>query len=154
MWYLITQIALCLLAAFLIGLLVGWLVWGRRDAVHPAPPAGPRPGPEEAAPLERPASEPLASEPSGSEPVPAGPVGGSEGEPGADDLQRIAGIGPFIEGKLAALGITRYRQIAAFSDADIERVGAAIDFFPDRIRREDWTGQAAALHRELYGEPV
>ncbi|MEL6615122.1 MAG: hypothetical protein AAFQ43_05260, partial [Bacteroidota bacterium] len=71
--------------------------------------------------------------------------------PAYDDLKRISGIGATIERQLAEIGITTYRQIAHFSDDDIERVGAHIDFFPDRIRREGWVVQAAALHRETYG---
>ena len=71
--------------------------------------------------------------------------------PAYDDLKRISGIGATIERQLAEIGITTYRQIAHFTDEDIERVGAHIDFFPDRIRREGWVVQAAALHRETYG---
>ena len=45
-----------------------------------------------------------------------------------DDLQVIKGIGPFIEEKLDALGITTYRQIANM-DAKLEtQVNEAIEF--------------------------
>ncbi|MEM9664084.1 MAG: hypothetical protein AAF970_04065 [Bacteroidota bacterium] len=69
-----------------------------------------------------------------------------------DDLKRIYGIGPYIEGKLAEIGITTFRQVAQFTDRDIDRVGQHIDFFPDRIRREGWLESARKFHFAKYGE--
>lgn len=71
--------------------------------------------------------------------------------PTYDDLQRITGIGPDFAQQLADLGVTTYRQIARFTDDDIERIGNHLDVFPDRVRREKWVQQAAVLHRETYG---
>lgn len=62
-----------------------------------------------------------------------------------EDLKVIKGIGPFIEQKLHALGIYTYRQIAAFDDNIIEKVTAALEAFPGRIKRDDWMGQARDL---------
>jgi predicted flap endonuclease-1-like 5' DNA nuclease/uncharacterized coiled-coil DUF342 family protein len=62
-----------------------------------------------------------------------------------DDLQIIKGIGPFIERKLHAIGIYTFRQIANFDDEDKELVNDAIEFFPGRIDRENWVGQAREL---------
>ena len=64
----------------------------------------------------------------------------------ADDLKRIKGIGPVNEGKLNALGIFHFDQIAAWSRQEIRWVGAYLSF-PGRIDREDWTGQAGPLAR-------
>ena len=62
-----------------------------------------------------------------------------------DDLQVIKGIGPFIEEKLNALGITTYRQIANM-DAELEtQVNEAIEFFPGRVKRDQWVAQAKIL---------
>ncbi len=61
-----------------------------------------------------------------------------------DDLKLIKGIGPALEKKLHACGITRFREVAALSDAEIARIEAVIKF-AGRIRREDWIGQAQAL---------
>ena len=47
-----------------------------------------------------------------------------------DDLQVIKGIGPFIEEKLNALGITTYRQIANMTAKLEDQVNEAIEFFP------------------------
>ena len=67
-----------------------------------------------------------------------------------DDLQVIKGIGPFIEEKLNALGITTYRQIANM-DAKLEtQVNEAIEFFPGRVKRDQWANQA----KILLGEDV
>ncbi len=72
----------------------------------------------------------------------------------ADDLKKIKGIGPHLEGKLAEQGITTYRQIATLTPADIERIGAHIGRFAGRIEREDWLGQARDRHAQKYGEDV
>ena len=65
----------------------------------------------------------------------------------ADDLKKISGVGPVLEKKLNALGITQYAQVAAFTADDIERVDAELNF-KGRIEREDWTSQAKTLADE------
>ncbi|MFK0163944.1 5' DNA nuclease [Rhizobium sp. NPDC090279] len=62
----------------------------------------------------------------------------------ADDLKRISGIGPKLEQVLNGRGIKRFADIAAWNDADVERVDAEFGF-DGRIRRDDWVGQAKAL---------
>ncbi len=64
----------------------------------------------------------------------------------ADDLKLISGVGPTLEGRLNALGITRYDQIAGFTDADIARVDAVLNF-KGRVARDQWVKQAEALAR-------
>jgi len=68
-----------------------------------------------------------------------------EGEP--DDLKKISGVGPVIEKKLHALGITQYEQVAAFTADDIARVDDALAF-KGRIERDDWLAQAKKLAAE------
>ncbi len=65
-----------------------------------------------------------------------------EGAP--DDLKLIGGVGPVLEKKLNAFGVTQFAQIAAFKKADIERLDEGLDF-KGRIARENWIGQARAL---------
>ena len=67
-----------------------------------------------------------------------------------DDLQVIKGIGPFLEEKLNALGITTYRQIANMDSELEEQVNEAIEFFPGRVKRDQWVTQA----KILLGEDV
>src|SRR5690606_10473188 len=64
----------------------------------------------------------------------------------ADDFKLISGVGPVIERKLNALGITRYDQIAAFKPEDIARADEVLNF-KGRIARDNWLGQAEALAR-------
>ena len=62
----------------------------------------------------------------------------------ADDLKKITGIGPVLEAKLKDLGVTKYEQIANFSDEDLEKIDQALNF-KGRIQRDDWVGQARSL---------
>lgn len=59
-----------------------------------------------------------------------------------DDLTRIKGIGPFIEKRLNMLGIYSFSQISEFTPETIEHISKAIEFFPKRIVRDNWVGQA------------
>lgn len=59
-----------------------------------------------------------------------------------DNLQDIKGIGGVSEQRLSAIGVTTFAEIAAWSDDDVERVAKAIKISAERIRREDWVGQA------------
>lgn len=79
-----------------------------------------------------------------------------EGEP--DDLKLISGVGPSLEAKLHALGVTKFAQVAAFSDEDIAKLDASLKF-RGRIVRDNWLGQAKALaeggvarYREVFGK--
>ena len=69
-----------------------------------------------------------------------------------DDLKKIKGIGVFIEKKLYALGIYTFWQIANLSLEDEEKVNQAIEFFPGRIRRDEWVRQGGELHKEKEDE--
>ncbi len=62
-----------------------------------------------------------------------------------DDLKEIKGIGPFIEKKLNAIGIFKFRQVSKFDGKIDDIVNKAIEFFPGRIKRDDWKGQAKVL---------
>ena len=64
----------------------------------------------------------------------------------ADDLQKIKGIGPFIAEKLFALGIYTFEQVGNMTPAIEEEVNVAIEFFPGRVKRDEWAKQARELH--------
>jgi predicted flap endonuclease-1-like 5' DNA nuclease len=68
--------------------------------------------------------------------VPAGP---------ADELTRMKGVGPKVASMLSAMGITRYDQIAAWSDDDVTRIDAQLGTFKGRITRDQWVEQARLL---------
>ncbi len=99
----------------------------------------------EAAPVAAPVEE-AAPAPAAVEEAPADEAAplftAPEGE--ADDLKKISGVGPVLEGKLNELGITKYEQVAAFTAEDIARVDDRLAF-KGRIERDGWLEQAAAL---------
>jgi predicted flap endonuclease-1-like 5' DNA nuclease len=75
------------------------------------------------------------------------------GPGGPDDLKLIVGVGPVLERMLQQLGITTYRQIARWTEHDIDEFDAKLPEFPGRIRRDGWVTQARALHASKYGAP-
>jgi predicted flap endonuclease-1-like 5' DNA nuclease len=78
------------------------------------------------------------------------PILGERGAP--DDLKLIVGIGPVLERMLQQMGIATYRQIARWTEHDIDEMDARLPEFPGRIRRDAWVTQARALHQSKYGE--
>ena len=70
-----------------------------------------------------------------------------------DDLKLIVGVGPVLERMLQQLGVTTYRQIARWTEHDIDEFDAKLPEFPGRIRRDGWVTQARALHASKYGAP-
>lgn len=64
---------------------------------------------------------------------------------GGDDLTRIKGLGPKLATMLSELGVTGFSQIAAWDEAEIDRIDNQLGRFQGRIRRDDWVGQAALL---------
>ena len=71
-------------------------------------------------------------------------------EAGADDLQRIKGIGPKLEAVLHDNGITRYQQIADLDADAIAQLDEQLGF-SGRIERDGWVEQARALLAEREG---
>ncbi|MCB2060520.1 MAG: hypothetical protein R3E09_04580 [Novosphingobium sp.] len=63
----------------------------------------------------------------------------------ADDLGRIKGLGPKLVVLLQSLGVTRFEQIAGWSEEDIDRIDAQLGAFAGRIRRDSWVEQAKFL---------
>jgi predicted flap endonuclease-1-like 5' DNA nuclease len=71
-----------------------------------------------------------------------------EGEPTSPAFASIKGIGPALEQRLRASGVTSVAQVAAWSDEDIERLAPGLKVTPERIRRESWVEQARAVTGE------
>ena len=67
---------------------------------------------------------------------------------GPDDLKRIRGIGAGFERALHALGITSFRQIAAWTPEESAQVARQIRALPGRIERERWIEHARELAAE------
>jgi predicted flap endonuclease-1-like 5' DNA nuclease len=62
------------------------------------------------------------------------------------DLKSIEGIDPATEARLNGLGISRYEQIAAWTRAEVDRIGQALGQ-KGRIARQNWIEQAQILAR-------
>lgn len=61
-----------------------------------------------------------------------------------DDLKLISGVGPALEKKLNAQGVSSLKQIAEFTPEDVARVDEGLNF-KGRIEREEWIQQAKDL---------
>jgi len=59
----------------------------------------------------------------------------------ADDLTRLAGIGPTLAAKLAELGVKTYADIASWTEEDLAKVDKALEL-RGRAVREAWIDQA------------
>ncbi|WP_225204483.1 hypothetical protein [Novosphingobium huizhouense] len=156
-------------ALVVLVLLVAWAVWGRKKpapekreyrdvlsegagpaqrnaALIDAPPAAAIPPivPTPAAGLMAGVGEIVAH--AAEEEVEAAPVAGAMPAAGeADDLTRIKGIGPKLNARLKELGVTRFAQIAAWSEADLAGIDAQLGAFAGRPKRDAWVEQAALL---------
>lgn len=91
--------------------------------------------------------EPIAAEPTPA-PVPA-PLAEAVSQPAkiddGDDLLRLKGVGPKLKTQLTELGITRFAQIAAWSESDLATIDAQLGAFKGRPVRDQWIDQAKYL---------
>ena len=141
MSYLIGQIIICLLIAFLFGLLIGWLLKSisckgkLRELEDKFAKKG-----NVKTELE----------------VPVVKITG----PGEyevvvdDDLKEISGVGPKLEKMLNENGVRSFQQIAELSSSDIQELSTKLGSFKDRIVREDWVFKAKDLHYKKYGKKL
>ncbi len=74
-----------------------------------------------------------------------------KGEP--DDLKKIGGVGPKLEGTLNELGIYHFWQIAEFTPDNVAWVDGYLSF-KGRIDRDDWIGQAKTFAAEASADPA
>jgi len=65
----------------------------------------------------------------------------------ADDLKKISGVGPKLEGLLHSNGVFHFDQIAAWNADEIAYMDDQLSF-KGRIERDDWLTQAAAFAAE------
>lgn len=119
-------------------------------------PAAAAPASDDAAPLVKPSprlagQEELAArrgtwkyEPEGAPAAAAPAATPAPAATGDDDLKLISGVGPALEKKLHAAGVTSFAQIAGWSEDDVARMDDVLSF-KGRISRDDWIGQATTL---------
>jgi len=118
------------------------LTGGKKPAKAKAKSEDKKPAEKKAAPAEKKVAK-KADDKSAAETTPL--FKAPKGEP--DDLKKISGVGPVLEKKLNALGITKYAQVAAFTKAEIDQVDEVLSF-KGRIEREDWLSQAKKLDED------
>ena len=95
--------------------------------------------------IEQPAQPIAAPTPPPTQPVaPASPAVTAMSDAG-DDLLRLKGVGPKLRSLLIDLGVTRYAQIAAWTDTDISTIDAKLGTFKGRPVRDQWVDQAKYL---------
>ncbi|WP_439572475.1 50S ribosomal protein L21 [Phreatobacter sp.] len=92
------------------------------------------------------AAEPKAAKADEAQAAPAPAAGGARD---SSNLSLIAGIGPTIEKKLRAAGVTSWEQIAGWTAEEIEATDKELAL-RGRITREEWVEQAREL---LDGKP-
>ncbi|WP_109467410.1 endonuclease [Albibacillus kandeliae] len=63
----------------------------------------------------------------------------------ADNLKKIKGVGPKLEGVLNGVGVYHFDQIAAWSEADVAWADENLVGFKGRVSRDDWVAQAKIL---------
>ncbi|MET0248470.1 MAG: hypothetical protein ABW164_01940 [Sphingobium sp.] len=105
-------------------------------AVPPLPLVDPVPPVADVAP------DPVAP-PASAAPVDAAPQQADTGA--GDDLLRLKGVGPKLKAQLTQLGVTRFAQIAAWSDNDLATIDAQLGAFKGRPVRDQWIDQAKYL---------
>ena len=172
MIYLLGEIWLWCLLSFLLGLLIGWWIWGGKTEVggdlqaeldaanRRAGEAGEAQARAEAALAQcrsdldacnakltagagvAAAAGLMAAAPAQEEKLPLF-LDSPRGVP--DDLRLIKGIGEKLNSLLTSIGIFHFRQIASWTAADIDAVDARLEVFKGRIQRDEWVAQAKLL---------
>lgn len=160
----IIEAALALLITFLIGCIIGWFLRAkifRPQTKAPQPVAKPveikvaplpslkpetpkavalKPVPTESRKAAIPAT--TTAKPSVSTDKPSALKAARNGN--KDDLKKIKGIGPKLEGTLNGLGIFHFDQIAQWTSKEVVWVDDYLSF-KGRIDRDDWIEQAKKL---------
>lgn len=62
-----------------------------------------------------------------------------------NDLKLISGIGPKYEETLNSIGIFTFEQVSKMTPETIKAIEEITNYFPGRIERDDWIGQAKTL---------
>jgi len=153
MMYLFFQTWGWIIAAFILGLLVGWWLCGRCRCNSENDKSSNVSSTTAVASDNQPEAVEVTTTPTSNlvedvEDIEVNdewqPVGFSEKPSDVDDLKRIKGVGPVIEKTLNGLGIYQFKQIADFTEDNIAWVDKYISF-PGRIDREQWVPQAKEL---------
>ena len=170
--FLLGEIWVLIALAVLLGLVAGWLIWGRRAA--PVAAATTDDGEArrlrrelEACRTEKAAAEAriaqmeseleAVQQAAGAAELAVSPTEVAPARPArleapidgaADDLKRIKGVGPKLEALLNRLGFWHFDQIANWTPAEVAWVDENLETFKGRVTRDDWVAQARELAAE------
>ena len=71
-----------------------------------------------------------------------------------DDLKQIRGVGPALERFLHKRGVFWFRQVATWSQADIDKFEFLLPNFSGRIQRENWVRSAQVEYYKKYKQSL
>jgi large subunit ribosomal protein L21 len=97
--------------------------------------------PQEAAPAK---AAPKAAKPAAKAEAKA-PAGSAKAKTGGDDLTQLNGVGPAYAGKLNDAGVTSFQDIAAWTEADLDRLDGEISGLKAKAQSGGWIAQAKQL---------
>ena len=80
------------------------------------------------------------------------PDEGLAGPESPDDLKHLRGVGPALERFLHKRGVFWFRQVATWSQADIDKFEFLLPNFGGRIQRENWVRSAQLEHYRKYAQ--
>ncbi len=118
----------------------------KKAAAKPATKTATKPAAKKVAAKPAPAEAALPEEPTVPPPTAAEPAA-APATSGSDNLQLLKGVGPKLVVLLNGLGVTSFRQIADWTDADVARIDPQLGAFQGRIARDNIVDQAGYLAR-------
>ena len=142
-----------ILVAIIVGIIVGWLVFGRKQTVRLEESDVPT-RPHMMIGEQSNEGHGLASQGAAAAADIAGQalqadvheqLPGAVGDP--DDLKRLKGVGPKLATTLNQMGIMRYDQIAKLAPSQVEAIDAQLGAFKGRFERDRIVEQADYLAR-------
>lgn len=132
MFYLIGEIVICLLAAAVLGFIIGWLLRGFSARLSVV-------------------SQPQLAV-AGAGTLHTNEVARGKTSGRRDDLKEISGIGKFLEARLNSLDVFTFQQIANWDESDIRYISSRIGPFKGRIERDNWVEQARRLQNSKHDD--
>jgi predicted flap endonuclease-1-like 5' DNA nuclease len=142
-----------ILVAVVVGLIVGFLIFRPRQRVRLTDSAPLRPHMASARDSRRESND-IAAEAAAAASDVSGEIIGApvhrhlvNGPDGADDFQRLKGVGPRLAETLHARGFTRFEQLAHLTPQEIDMLDQQLGPFNGRIWRDRIVEQATYLAR-------
>jgi len=117
----------------------------KKEAPKAAAPAPKKEAPKKAAPAKVEEVEEISEEQKAENKTALLGALGTATEADKDDLKKIKGVGPKLEGVLNSIGIYTFAQVSKMTAKEYDLVDSLMDSFKGRAKRDDWAGQAKEL---------